>query len=544
MSKFIEQIRRQFNFFGLSSLLLVAFITLPLLILVTNLYDSNSEIWDHIASTRLNEYLSNTFILVLGIGTLTAIIGVATAWVVSIYEFPFRKAFEVGLILPMAIPSYVAAFTYVGMFDYTSYFQSTLRKILGTQDQLFDIMTLPFLIFIISFVIFPYVFVIVRVSFSKQSSTILEAASLLGKTPFQVFYKVALPMARPAIVGGVILVIMELLNDYGAMKYFGINTFTTAIAEIWFSFGDLNTTIRLAVYLLAITFILILSERFFRSKGKFDNSTSSYTPLERIPTKGFQKVLMFSICFIPFLFGFILPVIQLITWTIKTNFTSFNSEFFELSFNSFKLAFITSIIALFFAIPIVYATRTNKGFFSKFLLKLGGMGYAIPGAVVAIGVMIPYHGIHSQLMEWFPDNYDAMENSIRGAFIAIVFAYIVRFIALGLNAMESGLERISPTLAESAQLLGKGSMATLFKIDLPLLRNALLSGVILVFVNILKELPLTIILRPFNFDTLATKTFEIAKNEMLPESAAYSLVIILVGLIPLLILNKLTDQKS
>lgn len=542
MIKIIEQIRRQFNFFGLSSLLLVGLICLPFLILFLNLHESSSEIWQHIAQTRLNDYLSNTLILIFFIGLLTTLIGVSTAWVISVYDFPMRKFFEIALILPLAIPSYVATYTYVGMFDYTSFFQKTLRSFFNTQDQLFDIMTFPFLILIISFVIYPYVFVIVKVSFSKQSSSILEAGSLLGKTPFQVFYQIALPIARPSIIGGVILVIMELLNDYGAMKYFGINTLTTAIAEIWFSFGDLNTTIRLAIYLLVITFVLIIGERLLRSKNPLSNSR--YTPLEPIKLKGGKAFLAFLVCFIPFLMGFFLPVFQLLTWTINTSFSAFNETFYELSFNSFKLAFITSVIALLFALPIVYSSRIQKGFFPKFLVKLGGMGYAIPGAVVAIGVMIPYYSIHNQLMEWFPDNYNAMENGIRGAFIALCFAYIVRFIALGLNSLESGLERISPSLAESGQLLGKGTFGILRKIDLPLLKNALLAGVILVFVNILKELPLTIILRPFNFDTLATKSFEMAKNEMIPESAAYSLIIILVGLIPLLILNKLTEKKS
>ncbi len=532
-----------FNIWTIVAVTITCIVIIPLFILCYNFFTQKSDVWQHLVDTVLTLYITNTLIACLGIGFFSLVIGISTAWVVSVYRFPGRKIFNWALMLPLAIPSYVAAYTYAGIFDYTGVIQTYSKNIFGADTGRLDIMTMENIILILSFVLYPYVFIICRASFSSQSASIIDAAKLFGHSSAKRFFKIILPLARPAIISSAVIVIMEVLNDYGAMKYFGISTFTVAIIQVWFAFNDVNAAIRLSMYLMFIVLAIILAENMFRGKAKYDTSGGIYKPLQATKIYGAGKWIPFMICFIPLLIGFIIPTFQLIIWAFKTASTVVSDKFWILVSNSFLLATISSVVIVALGLLLVYTTRINYSKFIKSLVKISSIGYILPGAVAAVGVLVPFLFIHNILINWLEINYNPMFGLIIGSFLALGFAYLVRFLVLAINPLESTLEKAGKNIEEAARSLGASNWKILLKIDIPILKNAILAALILIFVNILKEIPLTIILRPFNFDTLAIKGFELAKNEQVAESAILSLLIILVGLIPILFLNKITLNK-
>ena len=535
---------RTLDGWGITAIFILLLLSVPLWILAWNFFGNpESEIWDHLKKTVLSGYISNTLSVVGGVTLITLVVGVSSAWIVTAYDFPLRKFFEWSLVLPLAIPPYVAAYTYTGIFDYTSPIEIYTSDLLGYQNTYADIMSMRNLIIILGFVMFPYVYLITRASFIQQASGVIETSRLLGRSTFSTFFSVVLPLARPAIAGGLILVTMELLNDYGAMKYFGVDTFTVAICQVWFSFSDLNTAIRLAIYLMLVSLVIIMIERFMRGKVRYSGS-SRQVPLRKIRLKGIKAGLAFMLCFLPFFLGFIIPVIQLIVWTATTFKETLKYDFVTLIQHSFFLAITAALIAVFFSIIVVYAVRLKKNKLMKFMLRSVNAGYAIPGAVIAIGVMIPFIYIHNTLVDVFGKNYNMEHGLMVGGIIAVLFAYIVRFLVLAVNPVEAGFEKVNQNIEEASRSLGASSLRTLWKIDMPVMKPAILASAIFVFVSVLKEIPVTIIIRPFNFETLATKSFEMAKNELLAQSAGMSLVIVLAGLIPVIILNKLFTRQQ
>ncbi len=535
---------RQYNIWFWISAFITTLVLIPIVTLFVNIFSADSEVWDHLVETVLTSYITNTLLVALGTVLLALIFGISTAWCVSVFNFPGRKFFSWALILPLSIPGYVAAYTYAGIFDFTSPVQTYTRDLLGIQTMNFDVMTMENIILILSVCLFPYVYIICKNSFSKQSSDMLDAARILGQSKLKSFFTIALPLARPAIVSGAVIVIMEVLNDYGAMKYYGINTFTVSICQVWFSFNDVNSAIKLSMYLMLIVLIFIVIELLFRGRAKYSSSNSSSKPLERTRLKGFQAFIIFLICFTPLLIGFIIPVIQLTAWSCQTAHKVINKAFWQLVQNSFLLAIFASAFTVLLGILLTFSVRASKNKLSKLLSKVASIGYILPGAVAAVGVIIPFIFIHNNLIQLIK-GYDIMRGLIVGSFIALGFAYFVRFLVLALNPMDSTMEKVSSNIDDAARVLGASNLKTFFKINLPILKNAILGAFILIFVNVLKEIPLTIILRPFNFDTLAIKGFELAKNEQIAESANLSLIIVIAGLIPILFLNKLmTEQKG
>lgn len=527
------------------SLLILLLIATPLFTIFFKLFDRPGDSWQHIANNLLFGYFQNTILLLLGVAVMTFLLGVSTAWLVSNYEFPGRKYFEWLLILPLGFPGYIMAYTYVGMLDYTGPIQVFLRNTfdIHVKGSLLDLMNLPGAIFILSITLFPYVFLITRSSFVQQSKTLQEASFLLGKNRFQTFFKVALPMARPAIVAGIALASMEVLNDYGTVKYFGVNTFTTGIFRAWFSLGDAGTAIYLAAILMVFVFVILYLESLQRGNRQYASGKDIHKPLVRIKPIIGKQVLYTLICGTVFLLSFLFPFLQLLHWVSLTYHKVINTDFWLLVYRSFGLAAVSGALIVALSVILLYTLRLSPFRWVKNITKVATLGYAIPGAVIAVGIMIPLLSLDKWIYSTFI-SAKAAGLFFSGTLFALVFAYIVRFMAVGYNPVEAGFQKIGIHVNEASRLLGARSTKTLWKIDLPLIKTSLISGILLVFVDVLKELPLTLILRPFNYQTLATKAFDMATNEMIAESANAALIIILTGIIPIIFLNKLIKKRE
>lgn len=526
------------------SLLILLMVLTPVFTIVVKLFDTPGEHWKHISQNLLPSYFANTLILMLGVGFCTFVLGVSMAWLVSNYEFPGRKYFEWLLILPMAFPSFMMGYSYVGIMEYTGPLQAFLRNNFDIhfRGPIIDVMNMPGAIFVLSISLFPYVFVICRSFFVRQSNVFQEAAMLLGSSRAHVFFKVALPLARPAIAGGVALVLMEVLNDYGTVKYFGIDTFTSGIFKAWFSFGDMNTAIYLSAILTLMVLFLVWLENFQRGRRGWGTRSGSTRPLERlIPKRKSTKWFYFLVSLIVLLICFVFPLLQLIYWVGLTWKNVVDSEFLILIVRSFSLAAGTAVLIALLSIFLLYAVRLNPLKWTKYITKVSSIGYAIPGAVIAVGVMIPMMGLDRFLMKIIGNHWGLY---LSGTLFIVIVAYIVRFMAVGYNAIDAGFQRTGASVNEVARSLGASPLRTLMKIDLPLIKTSIASAVLLAFVDIMKELPLTLILRPFNFHTLATKAFDMAVNEQIAESANACLIVVLTGVIPIVLLNNLIREKS
>jgi iron(III) transport system permease protein len=524
----------------------VGLVLLPLVAILAGVFGESSDTWRHLASTVLWDYVRNSLILVLGVGLLTVVAGVGTAWLVTTCEFAGRRFFEWALILPLAIPTYIMAYAYAGIMAHTGLVQQTLQLFLtpsATATLRTSLMSLPGAGLMMALVLYPYVYLITRASFLKQSGGILESSRILGKSPWTTFRQVALPMARPAVVAGVTLVVMEVLNEYGAVRYFGVSTFTTGIFRAWFSLGDTPAAIRLSALLLILVFALILVERRQRGRARFDDISARSRPLVRFNLKGWNHLGAVLACLVPVFFGFVVPVIQLLAWGASAAPDHLDSGFLRLTLNSFGLAISAAVLTVAVALLIVYSVRLAPTFLLRLAARTSSLGYSIPGAVIAIGILVPFIWLDryiATILQRFAGVSVGLV--ITGTVAALVFAYVVRFLAVALNPIDSGFERTCASLDESSRSLGASPLKTLLKVDIPLLRGVLLSAALLVFVDVLKELPLTLILRPFDFDTLATRTFQLAMDEQLAHSSLPALLIILTGLVPVLLLSRLIGR--
>ena len=531
-----------------SALVAVALTALPLIVILFGVFGRRSEMWGHLVDTVLPVYVGNSAILMLGVGGLSLVIGLAPAWLVSAYDFPGRRTFEWALVLPLAIPTYIIAYTYAGVFEYDNLIPSALSAIWPGMEVWrirSAVMSREGAMVMMALVLYPYVYVIARASFLRQSGTVLEMARTLGRGPWDTFFRVALPMARPAVAGGLTLVLMEVLNDYGAVKYFGIPTFTTGIFRAWFPLNDPIAAMRLSGILLLFVFTLIIFERIQRGRARFDDGARGYRPAVRRSLGGRERWLAASVCLLPLALGFLVPVAQLAAWAGRAGTGALDARFVRLVLNSFSLALTAALIAVLGALLIGYAARLSPTPLLRLASRVAVLGYSIPGAVVAVGVFLPFVWMDRRLNAFMTAAFGAPTGLLlSGTLVALIFAYVVRFLAVALNPIESGFERLCGNLDDTSRSLGVPPLKTLWKVDLPLLRGTLISAALLVFVDVLKELPLTLILRPFNFNTLATRAFQLATDEQLARSAVPALLIIAVGLVPVIVLNKLIGGGS
>lgn len=519
---------------------LVAF---PLASIFSSFFAEGDEAWRHITGQLLPGYITNTLLLMLGVALLVLIIGVSTAWIVSIYDFPGRDFLQWALILPIAIPGYILGFTWVGILDYASPVYVFFRHTLGIETGpylFFNILSLPGAIVILALSLYPYVYLSAYVWFSQQSATVFEAASSLGHSRLSQFWRLALPLARPAMVAGVSLALMEVLNDYGVVSYFGVDTFTTGIFSAWLAFGSKISAIKLSGYLLILVFGLLLFERLHRGNKRYDTLKGQYRPYQKTRLKGFRGYTTALLIGLPMLLGFGIPVVMLSYWTVLTAPMVMNYAFAPLIGNSFLLAASAAGIVVLATLITSFTLRSFPSKWVQLTVRFSTMGYAIPGAVIAVGIMVPFIWMDTQL-NWLTQN--GRQLILTGTWFTLLFAYLVRFMAVGYNNIESSLTKTSTSLDEAARSLGHSHRSTLLKIIMPLIRPGVLAAALLVFIDVLKELPLTLILRPFNFDTLAIRSFEYATDERVPEAAPTALIIIFIGLLAVYMLSRITKTR-
>lgn len=535
LQKTYFKFKRDINRWSFATLFILLLIAVPVLTISVKLFSGPGESWSHIVDYLLPTYLKNSLYLAILCSLITTVFGVSTAWLVTRYQFPLRNTLEWLLIIPLAIPSYIVAYAYAGFFDYGGIY-ANFMEFFGVAQAKIDTMNVVGLAVVLSVSLFPYVYVSARAFFLNQAVNLLEASRLLGVSERKSFFKLILPLARPAIVAGLVLVLMEVLNDYGAAKYYGVNTFTTGIFRSWFSLEEPETAIYLSALLLVLVFGLILAEKWQRKNIQYAAIKSSNSKSNsKIHLPKVQQFFISFVVLIPVVFGFLIPVLQLLIWAHITFSKVMNQSLLWLSLQSFGIAFTTAFFTVLFALLLLYFSKWNKIIVIQNAAKLGVLGYAIPGAVVAIGVMIPTLFVD----KWLITNGVLTQFFINGTLIALVYAYVVRFLAVAYQPLESSSLKVNNAIPDSSKVLGMGNFKTFIKIEFPLIRAGMLSAFILVFIDALKELPLTLILKPYHINTLAVKAYEYASDEMVMHAAIPSLFIILTALIPVIFLNRL-----
>jgi iron(III) transport system permease protein len=507
------------------------------------------EMWSHLFATVLPESIFNTVALMLGVGFGTFVLGVSTAWFVTMFTFPGKKIFEWALFLPMAVPAYIIATVYVQIFEYAGPVQIALRKWFGWQtmrDYWFpDIVSLEGAIVVITLVLYPYVYLLVRTAFLNQSLSILEASRSLGHGTWKTFWSVALPLARPSIAVALSLVMMEAAGDFGTVKLFSVSTFTKEIYSVWLNEHDRYAAAQLSISLLGFILVLVVLERYSRRQQKYFQPTRGFRRPQPAQLYGIKAYLVSAVCFFPVLVGFLLPFTLLVQWSFETMNKTLTSRFLEDAGNSLLLAGITSFLCLILGLMMAYGNRLSQHPLVKGATRIATLGYAIPGQVVALGVLFPFAWFDNTLDSYMRDTFNISTGLLlSGTVVAIIFAYLVRFLSLSYGAIDSGLGKITKSMDDASNSLGKNSIHTLKDVHFPLLRGSILTACIMVFVDVMKELPATLMLQPFNFSTLATRVYAYASDEALRESSLWSVAIVIFGVIPVIILSRAISKTE
>ena len=515
---------------------LFALFVVPVIWIIFSLFGNYSDNWVHIYNYTLSGYIYNTVLIIIGTSIGTLIIGVGSAWLVTTYNFTGKKFLEWALLLPFAVPPYILAYTFTGLFD--SY---------GTANNLVrDLFSLPneFIFFpklrnvygasiVFSFTLYPYVYLVSRMAFINQSRSMLEVGRTLGYNKFQIFYKLSMPAIRPAIIAGLMLVLMETISDFGAVEHFAVNTFTTGIFSAWFGLYDFHTAKQLAALLLIVVISFLILEKYSRRKSRYSSGSNVFSPIAAEKLNGFQNIFASLFCFIPVFVGFVLPNIQLGYWALNYKLDFFNEKFISTAWNTFYLAITAALICAMLAVIINFSIRYKKNKVLNVMSSFLTVGYAVPGLILALGV--------SQLLV-FMDNLifrDYLNFILTGSIYGLILAFIIKSFALANSTIESGFLRINHKIDDVARSLNTPGWKLLFRIHLPLLTTSFLTSMILVVSEVIKELPASLILRPFNFDTLAVSTYIYAAEERMFDAAAPSIAIVAVGLLPIFVLSRL-----
>jgi len=519
----------------------------PVIALVWMSLDGSLDHWQHLARHVLPTALRNTALLLLGVGVLVACLGTGSAWLVTAYDFPTRRVLLWALLLPLAVPTYIVAFAYLDILHPLGPVQGLVRELLGydspRQFRLPDLRTLPGAIFLLGFVLYPYVYLSTRVMFSTQAASLLEAGRILGQSRRGVFFRVALPLARPAIAVGVSLALLETLNDIGASEFLGVQTLTVSVYTTWITRSDLAGAAQIALSMLAIVVLLILLERHGRRHQRYAN-TQRMRPIQPEKLHGARALLAMALGWLPVLVGFVAPALYLLNETIK-HFDAaggVSAQLLQSGYNTVSIALAATFVTVAGALIITWAARsahTARSRFMKLCSRVSTVGYALPGTVLAIGLLLPLIAI-DDLIAWLARPFtDASPGLLlMGSTAALVCAYVIRFLAISVGSLESGLARIPPSLEQASRLLGESPSGTLRRVHLPLLRPAIGAAALLIFVDAMKELPATLLLRPVNFETLATWLYAEAARGTYEEGAVAALAIVVAGLLPVMLLAR------
>ena len=522
---------------------LAGVVLLPIGTIIVLSFSSQQNIWPHLLQTVLPRAVADTLLLMAGVGALSLVLGTAAAWLVTMYRFPGRRLLDRLLVLPLAMPTYIVAYCYVELLDYSGPVQQLLRALFGWQSAkeywFPEIRTLAGCVLVLSAVLYPYVYLSARASFAQQSVCVLEVARTLGQTPFGAFQTVAVPLARPALAAGVALVLMECLNDLGAAQYLGVETLTVSIYTTWLQRSDLAGAAQIALVAVLLVLALLLSERAARGGARTHHTTGRYRSIPFSDLAGWRACLAAGACCMPIVAGFVLPLLVLIAQA-----SSYLSEALMIGFwravrNSVSVAATAALTTVCLGLALVYARRLTANALVAGAIPIASLGYALPGTVLALGLLLPLatldNAIDALLRSWLGISTGLL---LSGSLLVIVLAYTLRFLAISLGSLEAGFEKLSPNLDAVARTLGETALSSLRRVHVPLLVPALAAAALLVFVDGMKELPATLLLRPFNFETLATHTYSYAALEQFERAALGALTIVLIGLLPVLLLHQ------
>lgn len=520
---------------------------IPYFAVVLSAFSSGSDTLRHLADTVLLGYIGSTLALVFWTALLTFIIGTGTAWLVVMTEFPGRRWLEIALVIPFAFPAYVLAYAYTHLLDHPGIVQSTIRDLTGwgAKDYWFpEVRSFGGAVAMLSFVLYPYVYLLARASFLGQSATTFFAARALGRKPLGAFLSVSLPMARPAIAAGVLLVTMETIADFGTVSHFNVQTFATGIYTSWFSFGDRAAAAQLALGLLAFALLLALLERLNRGSAQF-HAAQKHDAMARIRLNGTARFGAMLACAAPVFFGAILPAFALGAMALGSEQNLLSQRYLGFIKNSVTLASVAAIVTVVAALAIGSFHRARANKLSATAIYVARLGYAVPGGVIAVGLLVPFAAFDNALDLFMEANFGIRTGLlITGSIWLLIAAYMIRFLAAAIGAYEGGISIVSPNMDAAARVLGHSVYSTLRRVHVPMLTPSILTAALMVFVDVMKELPATLIMRPFNFDTLAVQAFRLASDERLEGAGVPSLVIVAIGIIPVTLLCRSVAQRK
>ena len=531
---------RFFSFWRiLPTLTFVVFVS-PLVIVLLSLTGDYSDNWTHLYNFVLGDYITNSIFLVLGVGLISLIIGTSSAWIITKYDFFGRRILEWALILPLAIPPYILAYTFTGLFDDYGSANEFIRWIFNLDSSFVffpNVRNIFGAIIVFAFTLYPYIYLISRAAFLNQSKTLTDAGRILGLGGYRIFINLGLPMIRPAVIAGLMLVIMETLSDFGAVDHFAIQTFTTGIFRTWYGMYDLHTAMQLASLLLLFIIVFLVLERSSRMNAAYNSPVSNANSSSSEKLNGSKSFLCFIGCFIPIFIGFILPIIELSRWAFAYNTGFFNETFFIQAKNTILIALMASIVCTVIAFTINFSVRHTNVIFLKRINPFLSVGYGVPGLILAVGIVQMFTYLDKGIFVGF-------DFVLTGSLFGLLLAYLIKSYALSNSTIESGFERLSNKLDDSARVLKSSGWNLLLRVHFPLMKTSLLTSILLVMSEVVKELPATLILRPFNFDTLAVSTYIYAAEERMFEAASPAIAIVVIGLIPIIILTRMIKDSK
>ncbi|WP_300498075.1 iron ABC transporter permease [Marinobacter sp.] len=527
-----------------------AIVALPVMSVLILALFPEENIWPHLLETTLPRYLVTTLQLMAGVAFITLVIGLATAWAVTMCDFPGRKFFEWAMLLPFAVPAYVIAYVYTSLLDYAGPVQTAMRDWFGWRnaaDYWFpEIRSLEGATLMIGLVLYPYVYLLARAAFLEQSPSLFAVSRSLGHSAISTFFRVVLPIARPAVAVGLSLVLMETLNDFGTVDFFAVQTLTAGLFDTWMNLGNLGGAAQIATTMLAFVVILVTLERYSRRKQQQFAARDNREPIRRFSLSRPRQWVCVAVCAVPVIFGFLLPAATLGHYAWEYFDESWNPDFVRNTLNSLFLSGTAALTTLIIGVTLAYSRRLHDTRGMRVMMRLSSLGYAMPGAVLAVGVIVPLAGFDNWVDGILRDSFGVSSGLLlSGSAFALVFAYTVRFLAVSAGSVESALQKITPNMDMASRSLGHSPGNTLLKVHLPMLRGTLITAALVVFVDCMKELPATLILRPFNFETLATYVYQFASDEKLAHSALPALIIVLAGIIPIILMSKsISDTRA